>query len=145
MRLDFDNSSSLLTGLLTVLVALLTRPFACRYSMSSAKALQESGSSGRLECFGSSKSSSTSRCYSCKHAKYCNAFVRQPAAISHHLHTSARARYSCSWQNYIHATICDLLFSFAPLWVQATACDTRQARNSLSQQLSRLVLSFLAT
>ena len=62
MRLDSDYSSLLLTGLLTVLVILLTSPFAYRYSMCPAKALQESGSSGLLECFGSSKSSSTSRC-----------------------------------------------------------------------------------
>jgi len=50
MRLIFISSSLLLAGLLTVLVALLTSLFACRYSMSPAKALQESGSSGLLEC-----------------------------------------------------------------------------------------------
>ncbi len=115
MRLDFDYSSSLLTGLLTVPVALLTSPFACRYSMSPVKALQVLESSGRLECYGSSKSSSTSRCYSCNHAKHFSAFARDQAAILHYLHTSAEARYSCSWQIYIHATICDLLFSPAQL------------------------------
>ena len=104
------NYSSLL---LAVLVALLTRPSACRYSMSPVKALQESGSSGLLECYGSSKSSSTSRCYSCNHAKHFSAFLPDITAMSQDLSTSARARCSCIWQLDVHATTCDLVFSLA--------------------------------